>query len=415
MKNRTGYGYWVDVTGIKFEENGTSQWIHAMPLGDWKHPVHGVISFTLDRLQRFAANVNAKVRGQDLDIDYDHKALRTDAAGWVQKAETRGDGLWLLIDWTSEAAQSIKDKAFRYFSPEFQDVWEHPQTGRKIKDVLFGGGITNRPFLKDMIPLNLHELCTDDSTGGGMNRALLETIAKGYKIQFSDDTSDADLQTAVTSAAAVAAASADDDSGDGDENNDGNDGNDGNDDENTSDDASDGDVDTQLSEAAKKNPLLAAVLQQNTALQTQNKQLGERIGHLETANRIAETSTKLSELREGKRQLSPASEKKLSEVAAGLPAAQASKLFEAAKTILGDGGIVELGEKGRQGGSGSGDDGGESYEDAAEFDKAVNKQLTEAKAKGEEIDYLEATLRASTDNPELYEAYRKSSRFATGS
>lgn len=151
--------YLVDLSTLKFDElaENVSSWIMAMPIGKYNHPVYGKIDITSDRVQRFAANVNNGVRGIDLDIDYDHKEYGGEAAGWVRKAEPRNDGLWILVEWTTKAYEAIKSKAYRYFSPEFDDTWTHPSSGEKFKDVLFGGGITNRPFLKGIQPLNLSE------------------------------------------------------------------------------------------------------------------------------------------------------------------------------------------------------------------------------------------------------------------
>jgi len=149
----------VDLSTLKFDElaENVSSWIMAMPIGKYNHPVYGKIDITSDRVQRFAANVNNGVRGIDLDIDYDHKEYGGEAAGWVRQAEPRNDGLWILVEWTTKAYEAIKSKAYRYFSPEFDDTWTHPSSGEKFKDVLFGGGITNRPFLKGIQPLNLSE------------------------------------------------------------------------------------------------------------------------------------------------------------------------------------------------------------------------------------------------------------------
>src|SRR5687768_14389241 len=198
-------GYWVDLSeaAIKLEElpsGGAQSWIQAMPLGTYHHPRYGKIDIDLQRVQQFAANVNAGVRGIDLDIDYDHKILRTDAAGWVRKAEARGaEGLWLLVEWTKEAAEKIKNKAFRYFSPEFEDEWEHPKTRQRIKNVLAGGGLTNRPYLKDIQPINLSDL----TTGGNMNRALMETVAKKLGVTYDDKTTDEQLTELITKASAT--------------------------------------------------------------------------------------------------------------------------------------------------------------------------------------------------------------------
>src|SRR5690348_2984540 len=98
-----------------------------MPLGTYEHPLHGKIDITPERIARFAENVRNNVREIELDIDYDHKANGGDAAGWVRQAEARPDGLWILVEWTKSAYGKIKERAYRYFSPEFVDEWTHPK------------------------------------------------------------------------------------------------------------------------------------------------------------------------------------------------------------------------------------------------------------------------------------------------
>lgn len=190
----THFGFLVDLEGVELDENdpGTARWIQAFPIGKWKHPTYGDIEMTLDRAVNMAANVNAGVRGQDLDIDYDHKEYRADAAGWVQQAEARSDGLWLNVEWTREAFQKLKDKAYKYFSPEFANVWEHTATGRKFKDVLFGGALTNRPHLKGILPINLSEFVKEEKSSA---RSTLEVLAAIYSVKFTESTTDDELKT----------------------------------------------------------------------------------------------------------------------------------------------------------------------------------------------------------------------------
>lgn len=155
--------YLVDLTSYKFEE-GQPTWIQALPLGTWHHPQFGEINITGERVKRFADNVNAGVRGQDLNIDYDHQT--GEAAGWVKAAEDRGQqGLWLSVEWTPTARNQLQEKKYRYFSPEYQDEWEHPVSKTKLTDVLFGGALTNRPFLKGIVPINLTEAFAEANGG----------------------------------------------------------------------------------------------------------------------------------------------------------------------------------------------------------------------------------------------------------
>jgi hypothetical protein len=162
------YGLWVDVSGMTFDDaEGT--WIQALPLGTYEHPEYGTIEITPEKVAQFAQNVSDKVRGQDLDIDYDHKQRDGVAAGWVTAADARTDGLYLNVKWTDKARQHLTAKEYRYFSPEFTDEWTHPATKATHKNVLFGGALTNRPFLKGILPINLSEMMMADGTppGGG--------------------------------------------------------------------------------------------------------------------------------------------------------------------------------------------------------------------------------------------------------
>src|SRR5688500_14837475 len=113
------FGFIIDIQGHSFGE--APEWIQAFPIGTWQHPVHGKIAITPDKVAKLAANVHAGIRGQDLDIDYDHKAKDGTAAGWVRDAEARTDGLYLKIEWTEKAREHIANREYRYFSPEFTE------------------------------------------------------------------------------------------------------------------------------------------------------------------------------------------------------------------------------------------------------------------------------------------------------
>jgi phage I-like protein len=153
------FGYLTSVQSIELDEATDASWVHAMSIGKYQHPVFGELDFNPTNIQEFADSVNKRVRGIDPDIDYDHKQDPTkgnEAAGWVKKAEARNDGLWLLVEWTKTAASKIKEKAYKYFSPTFKDEWDDAH-GNKFRNVVFGGALTNRPFLKDLVPVNLSE------------------------------------------------------------------------------------------------------------------------------------------------------------------------------------------------------------------------------------------------------------------
>jgi len=193
------FGYLVDLQKYSLGEGeGTSRWIQAFPYGEWSHPQYGKIIMNAERAARMAAGINQGVRDQDLPINYDHGEQRKDAAGWIQRADTRPDGLWVLVDWTREAFQRIKDKGYKYFSPEYANEWKHPANGQTFKDVFFGGALTNMPHLKGILPLNLAEHITvPEQVEKTAIRSLMETYAELCSIKFDDSTTDDSLKTQI--------------------------------------------------------------------------------------------------------------------------------------------------------------------------------------------------------------------------
>lgn len=162
MGESTSYIISMDAVNLS-EADGTSTWIHALPLGTYKHPVYGIIDVTVDRVKRFADSVKNKIRGIDPSINYNHDNDSSEgASGWVKDAQARSDGLWLFVEFVKEAAQKVRDKKFRYFSIEYANQWEDTQ-GKKFEDVVVGGALTNRPFIKNLVPINLSEAVIDNA------------------------------------------------------------------------------------------------------------------------------------------------------------------------------------------------------------------------------------------------------------
>lgn len=186
--------YLVDVSGLAFDEVKTdSSWVHALPLGTYKHPQYGTIDISADRAKRFVESVKNKVRGIDLNTNYEH--VQGEASGWVKDAEVRSDGVWLFIDWVKDAAQKIRDGKFKYFSSEFMSKWKD-SAGKEHSDVMIGGALTNRPFMKNLVPINLSE-STWDSAFELVSFATgtdVDTLKGGSNVPLSDE----DLDKIVT-------------------------------------------------------------------------------------------------------------------------------------------------------------------------------------------------------------------------
>jgi phage I-like protein len=142
---------------VKLSEN-TSQ-IEIMRTGTWKHPVYGNFSITENDLDDFILHFIENVRGIDIAIDLEHGETphKSASAGWIKHLTKQGNSLLAEIEWTDLGKEKLKSKEYKYFSPEFKFSYEDHETGKKYSNVLMGGGLTNRPFIKNMQPVLLSE------------------------------------------------------------------------------------------------------------------------------------------------------------------------------------------------------------------------------------------------------------------
>lgn len=371
------FGYWVDLASKQFDD---ASWVHALPVGKYEHPVYGSMDFTPDRIQRFADSVRTKVRGVDLDIDYDHKALDGKAAGWVKDADARPDGLYLQVDWTSPAAEALRQKEYRYFSPEFDDEWTDA-AGKVHQDVLFGGALTNRPFLKNLLPINLSEITTEPE-GGQMDPEQIRTL-----LGLGKDASDAQVQAKITELMTAPPAPTP-----------------------PSDPTPPSLVPTPTPEPVLAGAALSEAIAKALADHPGLKKLGEiekRLVEGESARKLAETRDRLASIvaTQNGRQfvLPPAIVNAVAEGSILSDPAEMAKKFVDALAQFGNTGFVELGERGGQ---------------RLGNEKTAQTMLTEAVAQtrakhlsetGKELAVADAIQVVCRANPDLYLAYRADS------
>jgi len=131
--------------------------IHIVPTGKWDHPVYGEMEITSDDIAEFHRNFKDGVR-LDLRITAGHdngmSGGELPAIGWFKELYDRGvKGLWAYVEWTDEGKKLLTDRAFKYFSPEFYQVYQDPETGEKRENVLVGGALTNSPYFKELTPV----------------------------------------------------------------------------------------------------------------------------------------------------------------------------------------------------------------------------------------------------------------------
>lgn len=122
-------------------------WIEILPVGEIR--ARDGRRWTLDDPAMVIANTLLYRNGLDLVIDYEHQTEAAErngqpapAAGWIKELEVRDGAIWGRVEWTERAAEAIRAKEYRYFSPVFA---HERKTGRVT--MIDSGALTNNPAL----------------------------------------------------------------------------------------------------------------------------------------------------------------------------------------------------------------------------------------------------------------------------
>lgn len=148
---------YAPLTQIKLAESGDGpSEIQLMRSGKYEHPWYGRFEITEKDFDEMIEGFNSKVRGIELSIDYHHRAEEI-AAAWIKACRKKKAGkefeLWCEVDWTPKGKETVTNKELIYTSAEFDLGRADSKTGQHIPAMLYGGALTNRPFIKNMAPV----------------------------------------------------------------------------------------------------------------------------------------------------------------------------------------------------------------------------------------------------------------------
>lgn len=148
--------------------DGNKLWLQIYPFDSWDHPMFSETTIDPPIATALKESFDNKVYDNLYVVSYDHgldKAKGGRAAGWYEQLEVRTgnadpayDGLWGLVKFTDTAKAEIEAGEWKFHSGEHYDQWIHPQTQEAHEFVFRGGAVTNHGWVKGMIPLNFSEL-----------------------------------------------------------------------------------------------------------------------------------------------------------------------------------------------------------------------------------------------------------------
>lgn len=117
-----------------------------------ENPLDGEEPVVVDQESMDSIISEAKWRGNDIVVDYEHKSIgdtEAPAAGWISKFIDKGrEGLWAAVTWTARAKAYLEGGEYRYFSP----VFHYRKADKKVMRVL-SVALTNTPRLNSLNPI----------------------------------------------------------------------------------------------------------------------------------------------------------------------------------------------------------------------------------------------------------------------
>lgn len=161
--------------------------IQIIPVGKWKHNDYGDMKVTKDDIKQFANNFKLR-KGVPITKGHAKMGEELPAVGWFKKLINKGsDGLWAIVEWTDIGLQMLKEKAYKYFSPEIHWKYEDPQTHKVYKNVLTGGALTNYPYFKELQAIVLSEKCIFNQFNNNDMALNLKEILEKEVADLSDE------------------------------------------------------------------------------------------------------------------------------------------------------------------------------------------------------------------------------------
>ena len=135
----------------------------------------------------FKKNFNSNVKKTDIAVDFSHRS-GDKAAGWITQVilKEKNTQLWIKVEWTPEASETINNREFRYMSADFTTNYVDNETGKKFGATLNGAGLTNRPFIKDMEAV-LSDVDIDDKKRQAIREILNDETPKEETEQMNKE------------------------------------------------------------------------------------------------------------------------------------------------------------------------------------------------------------------------------------
>jgi Mu-like prophage I protein len=170
---------------IELADGATQSWVTITRTGDFSDPRYGDFKITPTHLDQMVANFNARVCGQDVFLDVAHRP-NDGAAGKFLKLTVENGRLRGLVEWTEFGIDAVKKRGFAYLSAEYHENWKDNEKQQAHGCVLLGAGLTTRPVIKNLEPV---QLAVEDDDHAGVRICISQGLLRELTEQLSTERS----------------------------------------------------------------------------------------------------------------------------------------------------------------------------------------------------------------------------------
>lgn len=170
---------------IELAEGASQTWVTITRTGDFCDPRYGDFKITPTHLDQMVANFNTRVLGQDVFLDVAHRP-NDGAAGKFLKLAVENGRLRGLVEWTPFGVDAVKGRGFAYLSAEYHENWKDNEKQMAHGCVLLGAGLTTRPVIKHLDPV---QLAVDDDDHEGVRLCISPSLLRELTNQHSTEQS----------------------------------------------------------------------------------------------------------------------------------------------------------------------------------------------------------------------------------
>lgn len=162
---------------VELAEGQQQSWVTLTRTGNFSDPRYGDFMITPTHLSQMVDNFNKRVLGQDVFIDVNHRPA-DGAAAKVLKLSVENGRLRALVEWTPFGIEAVKSRGFAYLSAEYHENWKDNEAKNAHGCVLLGAGLTLRPVIKNLDPVQLSEGDDDKAFRLAVSTQLINELSE---------------------------------------------------------------------------------------------------------------------------------------------------------------------------------------------------------------------------------------------